>query len=491
MLFDPANIGNVPAEMQAKKRWVNWKAVKRKNKITKVPVNPLTRGAASSTDAATWADFARVVHNARNATLGIGFVFEPPDVGIDLDHCYVDGQLTSKAQVILAQYRHTWAELSPSGEGVHIYTTGSLPSLKGVKCALGEMYTTGRFFTVTGHPLPAYAHPSVLQATDDIVLATTYALFGAATPAVDVTTDDAGEPDPVLFEALDAEEPLFSSTWAMTRVLDGPKKDNTPSAYLLSLARMAVFALWPDQEIVRLLQSFLRKHGLPEGHRRKIEATIEKARTPNTDTAKKSGDFSADTPQTADQTVIHDKLTDLLKLNIVKIVQMGRDEAVYRLYLSTGYVLDLGTFRLAWGFPTWQRICFEHTGVAPIFSPAKWGKVVRLLHTKVLYEDSPETSVTAETQHWLRDYTAEVERYADDYETLRRSAPFRSNGSLYVNLDALLRHVHIQFGLRLTRLALANKLRVLGWEEATLVRTDHITNAKVERHYWKKDAPVV
>lgn len=493
MLFDPANIPNIPQTMQALIRWVNWKFVIRKGKTTKVPVNSRTRGNASSTNLDTWSTFEQAVAVAHKYpdTFGIGFVFEPPHIGIDLDHCVIDDptncQLNDFACELLSKYHHTYAELSPSGQGVHIYTLGDYPGTTGVKSDAGEMYTTGRFFTVTGNRIPE--HPAVLAESADNLLAATYALFAdnstAAAPAqvIEVEAADVAPPSAVLFDALADLAPDFTDTWDMRRTLDGPKKDNTPSAYLLSLARMAVFAQWPDQEIVRLLQSFLRKHGLPEAHKSKIERTITKAHTKNEDTQNDAELTQAE--DTTETQLRQNKVNQALHLGIVKIVQMGRDEAVYRLYLRSGYVLDLGTYKNAWSFATWQRICFEHTGRAPAMAASKWAKIVRLLHMDVVYEESPGVSVTAETQHWINDYTANIQRNPDDPETLRRHKPFRNDSHDHLHLDAFLRHIHIHYSVKLTRASLANKLRVLEWEECPLQRTDAATESTVSKIYWR------
>ena len=46
----------------------------------------------------------------------------------------------------------SYAELSPSRTGVHIIVRGSLPT--GLKRPEIEMYSRGRFFTITGEHLP-------------------------------------------------------------------------------------------------------------------------------------------------------------------------------------------------------------------------------------------------------------------------------------------------------------------------------------------------
>jgi putative DNA primase/helicase len=73
--------------------------------------------------------------------------------GIDLDDCYTDDRLQGRAQGIL-NAAESYAEKSPSGTGLHILGLGDIGSTK-LKDDLGglEIYSRGRYFTVTGDAL--------------------------------------------------------------------------------------------------------------------------------------------------------------------------------------------------------------------------------------------------------------------------------------------------------------------------------------------------
>jgi len=75
-------------------------------------------------------------------------------VGIDLDHCRdpQTGEITPRALEIV-QRLDSYTEISPSGDGLHILVIGQLPR-QGNKCGGIEMYSSGRYFTVTGQHLP-------------------------------------------------------------------------------------------------------------------------------------------------------------------------------------------------------------------------------------------------------------------------------------------------------------------------------------------------
>lgn len=70
--------------------------------------------------------------------------------GIDLDHCYCVGKLDERAGEILSA-ANSYAERSPSGQGLHILGVGDIGTTKTQDGTLGlEIYSRGRYFTVTG-----------------------------------------------------------------------------------------------------------------------------------------------------------------------------------------------------------------------------------------------------------------------------------------------------------------------------------------------------
>lgn len=83
---------------------------------------------------------------------GLGFVFidSDPFVGVDLDDCRtpLTGELSPLAQDITTTV-DSYAEVSPSGLGVHVLATGDLPGTRRRRGSL-EVYDNARFFTITG-----------------------------------------------------------------------------------------------------------------------------------------------------------------------------------------------------------------------------------------------------------------------------------------------------------------------------------------------------
>ncbi len=153
------DLSKIPQELKDRPQWVCFRP-------DKAPVNPRTGQGAKANDPTTWADFQSTVRyfeaHKDNGIAGIGYEFSPGDpfTGIDLDHCRDKdtGQLKYCVQMLI-DYLSSYSEISPSETGVHIIIRGTVPpggNSKGLPCGGGakvEMYSEGRYFTVTGQHL--------------------------------------------------------------------------------------------------------------------------------------------------------------------------------------------------------------------------------------------------------------------------------------------------------------------------------------------------
>lgn len=130
------------SEMTSRRRWVRREADKRPVTTTGEP--------ASSTDPATWSDYAAARDSRVGA--GIGYVLAEGDgiVCIDLDHCIDDGQLAGWAREILDRCPPTMVEASPSGTGLHIWGRGHVPHGRRIRRdgAAVEIYGQGRYIAL-------------------------------------------------------------------------------------------------------------------------------------------------------------------------------------------------------------------------------------------------------------------------------------------------------------------------------------------------------
>jgi primase-polymerase (primpol)-like protein len=135
----------IPAELTSRPRWV-------RRTSRKVPVT-VGGSTASSTDPSTWSRHADAVRSTAGA--GLGFVLDGDGlVCLDLDHCLDDeGTVAGWARNILDAARDTWAEVSVSGDGLHLWGYGELPHGRRITVDGGgsvELYGDGRYIAVTG-----------------------------------------------------------------------------------------------------------------------------------------------------------------------------------------------------------------------------------------------------------------------------------------------------------------------------------------------------
>ncbi len=127
--------------------------------LNKVPKSPLYNGNASPTDSKTWGTYEQAVKACKEYNYsGIGFVFtaETDFCGIDIDHCINENGEIHKNALDILSTMDSYAEISPSGTGIHILYKGKIHDEwkkkktnaldKGIHL---EMYQKDRYFTVT------------------------------------------------------------------------------------------------------------------------------------------------------------------------------------------------------------------------------------------------------------------------------------------------------------------------------------------------------
>ena len=149
-----------PQELKERKQWVCWRLEPDKDggKPRKMPINAVTGKGAMSNNPQTWTDYQTAFDAyEKYGYTGIGYMFTKDDgyVGVDVDHCYdpETGEFSDTAKAIIGK-QPTYAEFSPSGDGVHLYFKGVKPSGSSKNTETGvEMYESARYFTVTGKQL--------------------------------------------------------------------------------------------------------------------------------------------------------------------------------------------------------------------------------------------------------------------------------------------------------------------------------------------------
>ena len=133
---------DVPTVLMGLDRWIRHSA-------KKVPLSAWGT-VAKSNDPETWTTFADA--EASEVGSGLGFVLNGDGiVCLDIDHCLEDGEVAPWARALVESLPATWIEVSPSGDGLHVWGTGAIRSrVAKVQGGRVEIYGSGRYLTVTG-----------------------------------------------------------------------------------------------------------------------------------------------------------------------------------------------------------------------------------------------------------------------------------------------------------------------------------------------------
>ena len=153
----------IPSELRALPQWVCWRYEDRDGKPTKPPYDAKSNGRllkARSNDPATWSDFDAAVSAVDRLKMeGIGFNVSADDglTGLDLDHVLNPdtGELKPGAAEILAKFKGTYAEISPSGKGFRLWCYGK-PKRSGKNIGKVDWTPTGKWLEVYSHPSNRY-----------------------------------------------------------------------------------------------------------------------------------------------------------------------------------------------------------------------------------------------------------------------------------------------------------------------------------------------
>src|ERR1017187_6002392 len=144
----------LPPELKTWEIWLPFRTSPRPSVgLNKIPQNRQGRP-AKYTDPSTWMSYEEAVaQSQRTGYSGVGIMLhkELGIMGIDFDHCIVDGVLDPEVEGWVAKL-NTYTELSFSGEGLHSLAYGKLP-WKANRSGKVEMYTDARFFVVTGRQM--------------------------------------------------------------------------------------------------------------------------------------------------------------------------------------------------------------------------------------------------------------------------------------------------------------------------------------------------
>jgi len=203
----PVILENIPQDIQQKTRWILWQWEFREDspgkfRWSKVPYSGRWHECdehwhrAKSNDPETWTSLKEVLSRLKRFD-GIGYLLGDGFTGIDLDKCRdpLTGEIKEQ-ELRIIQELQSYTEISPSGTGVKILVKAEKPQ---GRCRVGnfEMYSQGRYFTITGHHLAGT--PKIIEARQEEINLLHARMFppvakpsrnGKCRPSTEVNLDD-------------------------------------------------------------------------------------------------------------------------------------------------------------------------------------------------------------------------------------------------------------------------------------------------------------
>ena len=260
--------------------------------------------------------------------------------------------------------------------------------------------------------------------------------------------------------------------------------DNSASGYDMSLAAIAVYAGWTDQEICDLMIAMRRRAGedmklnRPEYYAR----TITKART---SVAQNTALESLATTNAEDEDA-RKKVCDALGgLEIQRIVRYATSDGGTYYIVAKGQHVPIGGIDQLMNQRTFLNRVADVTGF--VRSPIKaflWWQLAQLIRDMAEDEDfGEEGSESGLMRTWLMEYLDGSRPSSDRDTSVAAKAPFIENGEVYVCLSKVADYVEYLVREKRTRTRLRVSMRTIGAKPLTVSAT--VNGRRTTRGYWK------
>ena len=274
-----------------------------------------------------------------------------------------------------------------------------------------------------------------------------------------LTMDPDAVPPLLKLEALQKANPKFRKSWDRKDMAD-----QSPSAYDMSMATIALGAGWSDQEVVNLLICWRRKHG----HDLKLREnyyvmTLDKAKEPiEIAQAEEQLDEALAQPSEDQPEVLKANLKTLFRVDIIRIVKYVGPPPVYYMYTKQGDI-TLGEISSITSQSKFQNMVAMTTGVwITAVSLKAWDKRVQALLLACEEIDVGDAShPNQETNAWLEEYLLEKPP-REEYEWLKAAEakqPFMLNEKVHIFMDDFRKWLDINIGEQATSHALGRRFR--------------------------------
>lgn len=312
------------------------------------------------------------------------------------------------------------------------------------------------------------------------------------------------EPPQLKLSALCAVEPRFRASWFHKRT---DLKDDSESGYDLAVANYAAQADWTDQEIADLIIARRRTANADVAKALRLDYIrdrITHARVSVTAARVRSEakvqrdirtveleqtltEMDATVERGGGSTEILAYLSDMLGVEVVRWTQATRHQAYYELHIAGPLVIAIGEVRSVTEQKRFSNAVYAHTGrlVGP-FKADDWARIVRALGAIVEVSDVGSSSRIGQLCEWLDLYKGDkvVDLAEYDFETLRRTKPFRKDGRLYVHAGDFLKWLVIRQQSKIQKSELLATMKLVGFESAQPKARDE-SGKLVGRHYWQ------
>ena len=273
--------------------------------------------------------------------------------------------------------------------------------------------------------------------------------------------DPEADPPILKMDALRKANPKFRRSWEQDRK---DMTDQSPSAYDMSMATMAMQAGWSDQEVVNLMICWRRKHG----HDLKLREnyyvmTLDKAREPIeiAQAEEQMNEAMLLRPEDLPE-VLKANLKTLFRVDIIRIVKYVGPPPIYYMYTKQGDI-TLGEINSITSQTKFRNMLGTITGVwITAVSKKAWDQRVQALLLACEEIDVGDAShPSQETNAWLEEYLLEKPpREEDEWEKAAEAKqPFILNGKVHIFMDDFRKWLDINIGEQITSHALGRRLK--------------------------------
>jgi len=311
-----------------------------------------------------------------------------------------------------------------------------------------------------------------------------------------VKIDPAATVDHDKLEAMKSADQRFEKTWEKSRL---DMKDDSPSAYEMSLANCGYAAMWSDQEVADMVIAWGRKHGLNRMHKYRrasyMNSLLTKAKM-NQRHVEALEELSLATPMLTSRNAmspeeidgIIDTISHALGVEMIRWIQHGMEDASYSLILADKRDVLIGGVASVTNQRTFRNAVYQATGNLPIqVKQPVWDNICMNLAKIAEIILADEVSRQGRLREWVDQYIetncrGEVEDNDQLRPILQRLRPYLKDGMVFINAGNLTKYVRYSLGEIVKRRDVLSMLRVSGWDRKNV--SSRADGKVITKGYW-------